>query len=102
MEKFTWTQVGETAGEPAWYGVCGDYEARVNKMHRGDHWVGAGLWNWRVNNSGKMGCRTVEEAKAAAEQALNTRLAIRVAEAKATIAAFPGHFASQSNGGGDA
>lgn len=95
MERFTWTQDGEAGGAPAWRGACGDYEARVNRMHPGGFGSHAGRWNWRVNNSGRMGCVTVEEAKAAADHALQTRLRIRVDEAKATMRTFPHRFSEE-------
>lgn len=91
-EEFIWTQDGEVGGAPAWRGICGDYEAIVNRMHPDGYGPNAGLWNWLVNNRGHMGLQSADEAKAAATNALRVRLRIRVCEAKDTMKAFPHLF----------
>lgn len=75
-----WAKIETTALEE-WRAEFGDYVALATLGHDND-------WTHRVNNSGRMGYKSADEAKAAALADLQGRLSIRLHAARKTVALY--------------
>jgi hypothetical protein len=80
--ELTWMVTGSNAEEPMWAAQLGDYELLVNK-----DW-GSGLWNYRVDNQGRMNFESADAAKEAAEEDMRSRLTKRLEAARITMSIF--------------
>lgn len=85
---FDWKQDGVNNNQPKWVLDYGDYHADVLLGYDPVF-----LWSAKVNNSGKLGFETADDAKAYAEEQLVERLTARLKAADATIALYGAHAA---------